>query len=81
MQTYLENQQSLSVLLKQARQEGEVRILSEDGQTFVLKPENSKRLPLDVEGIDLGVSTDEIVGFIREGRKQFQANINLERPE
>ncbi len=71
MQTYLETQQSLSVLLEQARQEGEVRIRREDGQTFVLKPENAKRSALDVKGVDLGISTDEIVEFIREGRKQF----------
>lgn len=71
MQTYLETQQSLAVLLEQARQEGEVRIRREDGQTFVLRPEHVKRSPLDVEGINLSVSTDEIVGFIREGRKQF----------
>ena len=71
MQTYLETQLTLSVLLEQASQEGEVRIQRKDGQTFVLKPENSKRSALDVEGVNLGISTDEIVGFIREGRKQF----------
>ncbi len=71
MQTYLETQQSLSVLLEQARQEGEVRIRRDDGQTFVLKPENAKRSALDVKGVDLGISTDEIIEFIREGRKQF----------
>ena len=71
MQTYLETQQSLSVLLEQARQEGEVRIRREDGQTFVLKPENAKRSALDVKGVDLGISTNEIVEFIREGRRQF----------
>ncbi|MBW3636465.1 MAG: type II toxin-antitoxin system Phd/YefM family antitoxin [Armatimonadetes bacterium] len=71
MQTYLETGQSLSVLLEQARQEGEVRIQREDGQTFVLKPESEGRSPLDVKGIDLGVSADEIVGFVHEGRKQF----------
>lgn len=69
MQTYLETQQPLSVLLEQARQEGEVRIRREDGQTFVLKPENVKRSALDVEGVELGISTDEMIGFIREGRK------------
>jgi hypothetical protein len=69
MQTYLEAQQSLSVLLEQASQEGEVRIQREDGQTFVLKPENPERSPLDVEGVDLGISTHEIIEFIREGRK------------
>ena len=71
MQTYLETQQSLSVLLEQASQEGEVRIRRENGQTFVLKPEKAQQSPLDVEGVDLGISTDEIIGFIREGRKQF----------
>lgn len=71
MQTYLETQQNLSALLEQARQEGEVRIQRADGQTFVLKSENVKRSPLDVTGVDLGISTDEIVEFIREGRKQF----------
>jgi hypothetical protein len=71
MQTYLETQQSLSVLLEQARQEGEVRIQRADGQTFVLRPENAKRSALDVQGVDLSISTDEIIEFIREGRKQF----------
>jgi hypothetical protein len=71
MQTYLETQQSLSVLLEQARQDGEVRIRREDGQTFVLKPETPKRSALDVTGLDLDVSTNEIVELIREGRKQF----------
>ena len=71
MQTYLETEQSLSVLLEQARQEGEVRIQREDGQTFVLKSENAKGSPLDVQGVNLEISTNEIVGFIREGRKQF----------
>lgn len=71
MQTYLETQQSLSVLLEQARQEGEVRIQREDGQTFVLRPENNGRSPLDVGGIDLDISSDEIIGFVHEGRKQF----------
>ena len=29
------------------------------------------RSPLDVEGIDLGVTTEEIVGFVREGRSRY----------
>lgn len=71
MQTYLETQQPLSVLLEQARQEGEVRIQREDGEIFVLKPEGAKPSALDVEGLDLEFSTEEIIEFIREGRKQF----------
>lgn len=71
MQTYLETQQSLAVLLEQARQNGGVRIQREDGQTFILRPDTPIGSPLDVTGVDLGVSTKEIIDFIREGRKQF----------
>ena len=71
MQTYLETQESLSVLLERAREEGEVRIKRLDGQVFVLKPEKIKRSALDVAGIDLGVSTKEIVELIREGRERL----------
>jgi hypothetical protein len=70
MQTNPETQQSLSALLEQARQEGEVRIKASDGQTFILKPEESKRSALDVAGINLNISTQEIVGLIREGRER-----------
>ena len=69
MQTYLETQESLSVLLERVSEEGEVRIKRTDGQVFVLKPENPKRA-LEVAGIDLGISTKEIVEFVREGRER-----------
>ncbi len=68
MQIYPENQQSLSSLLEQARQQGEVRIQSADGQIFILKPEKKEQSVLDVAGIDLNISTKEIVEIIREGR-------------
>jgi hypothetical protein len=71
MQTYLETQENLSVLLERASEEGEVRIKRTDGQVFILKPERAKRSVLDVMGIDLGVSTKEIVEFVREGRERL----------
>jgi hypothetical protein len=71
MQTYLETGQNLSTLLEQARRVGEVRIRRENGETFVLKPEKAKRSALDVEGIDLDISTSEIIEFIHDGRKPF----------
>ena len=71
MQTYLETQENLSVLLERAREEGEVRIKRADGQVFVLKPEKAKRSALDVAGINLGIRTDEIVEFVREGREKL----------
>ncbi len=71
MQTYLETQENLSVLLERAREEGEVRIRRTDGQVFVLKPEKKKHSALDVTGIDLGISTQEIIEFVREGRERL----------
>lgn len=71
MQTYLETQENLSVLLERADEQGEVRIKRDNGQMFVLKPEKRKRSAFDVTGIDLGVSTKEIVEFIREGRERL----------
>ena len=71
MKTYFENEQDLSSLLKQAAEQGAVRIRRQDGQTFLLRPENGKRSALDVPRVDLGISTKEIVEFIHEGRKRF----------
>ena len=69
--TYSEARQNLASLLEAAQREGAVRIRRRDGQAFVLKPESSDASPLDVEGVDLGVTTDEIVSIIREGRERY----------
>jgi prevent-host-death family protein len=70
--TYSEARQNFASVLEQARKEGEVRIRRRDGESFVLKPEASIGSPLDVEGIDLDVTTDEIVAFVHEGRREFR---------
>jgi len=67
--TYTEARQNLASLLDKAVREGEVRVKRKDGQTFVIKPEQKVGSPLDVEGIDLGITTDEIVQFIHESRR------------
>lgn len=70
--TYSEARQKLASLLDKAAQEGEVRIKRKDGRIFVIKPEPRADSPLDVDGIDLGLSAPEILAFIREGRKKFE---------
>ncbi|NOX62908.1 MAG: type II toxin-antitoxin system Phd/YefM family antitoxin [Chloroflexi bacterium] len=69
--TYSEARQNLASLLDKALVEGEVRIKRRDGQVFVVKPVEEKSSPLDIDGIDLGITTDEIVAFIAEGRRDF----------
>lgn len=69
--TYSEARQKLASLLEQAEKEGEVRIKRKDGKVFVLKPQPPSDSPLDIEGIDLDITTAEILEFIEEGRRSF----------
>jgi len=69
--TYSEARQNLASLLEKAVEDGEVKIRRKDGQVFVIRPVTKVESPLDVEGIDLGLSTSEIVAFIRESRSRM----------
>lgn len=68
--TYSEARQNLAALLDKAAREGEVRIRRRDGQEFVIRPIVHADSPLDVPGVDLGLTREEILQFIREGRRQ-----------
>jgi len=53
------------------KQEGEVIIKRKKGSKFVIKPSNRKnRFPLNVKGIDLSISADDILNVIREIREK-----------
>ena len=69
--TYSEARQNLASLLDRAVREGQVRVKRKDGQTFVIKPEQTAGSPLDVEGVDLDITTAEIVACIRESRRMY----------
>jgi antitoxin Phd len=69
--TYTEARQKLATLLDKALQEGEVLIRRKDGQVFVVKPQPRADSPLNVEGIDLSITTPEIIAFIQESRRIF----------
>ena len=71
--TYSEARQKPATLLDQAIREGQVKIRRKDGQTFVIRPEAEAVSSLDVEGVNLGITTGEIVQFVREGRKTYEA--------
>lgn len=68
--TYTEARQKLASLLDNVVREGSAMIKRRDGQTFVVKLQNQDSSPLDVEGIDLDMTTAEITGFIRESRRK-----------
>ena len=66
--TYSEARRNFATLLDKAAQEGEVRVKRKDGRIFVIKLETNTDSPLDVEGLDLGLTASEILEAIQEGR-------------
>ncbi len=44
--------------------------------SFVIKPVKQSDSPLNVEGVDLSLSADEIVGILREVRKRNNNSTN-----
>jgi PHD/YefM family antitoxin component YafN of YafNO toxin-antitoxin module len=69
--TYSDARQNLASVLEKAVKEGEVKIKRKDGQVFVIKPERKTSSPLAVEGVDVDITGEEILEFIREGRSKY----------
>jgi prevent-host-death family protein len=67
--TYSETRQNLASILKIAETDGEVLITKRNGKKFVLRPVSENKSPLDVPGIDVGMTREEIIDSIREGRE------------
>jgi len=68
--SFTEARQHFASLLEEAKKEGAVCIKKRDGESFYLKPVVPKKSPLDVKGVDLEISSSEIVDVIREGRER-----------
>lgn len=67
--TFSEARQKLATVLDEAQRKGAVRIKRRDGSEFEIVPVCSPASPLDVEGVDLGLSAEEIVSAVREARR------------
>ncbi|MDR3341546.1 MAG: cysteine desulfurase [Treponema sp.] len=69
MKIYNEARQNFSTVLNTALKE-EVIITRKDGNRFQLVPINKKvkKSPLDIEGIDTDITTQEIIDVLRECR-------------
>ncbi len=66
--SFTEARQRFASILDQAKKEGVVRIKKKNGEVFYIRPAISTKSPLDIEGVDLNVTTDEIIDIIRSGR-------------
>lgn len=62
--------QKLDDVLREARAAGEVRIRTADGLEYAVRPAPTGKSPLDVAGIDTGLSAEDIVSAVREGRER-----------
>ncbi len=68
--SFTQARQHFASILEEAKKEGVVCIKKRDGQAFYLTPATAKKSPLDVEGVDLGLSSAEIVELLRKGRER-----------
>lgn len=68
--TFTEARQNLASVLMFAEKEGEVRITHRSGRVFIIRPERKGRSSLDVPGVDIGITAEEINAIIREGRER-----------
>jgi PHD/YefM family antitoxin component YafN of YafNO toxin-antitoxin module len=68
--TYSEARQNFSSVLEKAKEEGEVLIIRKDGSSFILRPFDKTKSPLAVDGIDLDLTSEEIIDILREVREQ-----------
>ncbi len=78
--SYSEARQQLASVLNRARREGEVRIRRRDGEVFAVRPaEGEQGSPLDVPGVSVRATTDEIVTAIRESRRSTERFVRVSR--
>ncbi|HNT66955.1 MAG TPA: type II toxin-antitoxin system Phd/YefM family antitoxin [bacterium] len=68
--TYSEARQNFASVLDKAKKVGEVLVKRKDGTIFVIKPVTKNDSPLDVQGIDIVLSRDEIVDLLHEVRQR-----------
>ena len=70
-------QKQLIELLQKALREGQIQFKSTEGQVFVIRPvpsaKSSKSSPLDVRGIKLPVTTNDILQAVRESRQRYSS--------
>ena len=77
--SYSEARQQLAELLKRASREGEVRIRRRDGNAFLVRPAARSGSPLDVPGIDVGLTRAELLDLVRMSRRSAAALLKKTR--
>jgi len=68
--TFSEARQRFAAVLEKAKIEGKVLIKRKDGSLFEIHPVPKKDSPLNIMGVKLDLSADEIVDVVREIRRR-----------
>ncbi|MBS1254548.1 MAG: hypothetical protein MAG581_00343 [Deltaproteobacteria bacterium] len=68
--SFTEARQQFASVLEEAKKDGVICIRKRDGESFYLKPATPKKSPLDIQGVDIGITSTEIVDIIRSGRER-----------
>ena len=68
--SFTQARQHFASLLDEAKKEGVVCIKKRDGESFYIKSAKPKKSPLDVKGVELGITSSEIVEAIRKSRER-----------
>jgi len=68
--TFSEARQNFATILNQAQIDGEVLIKRKDGSSFIVKPIKKIASPLNVKGVNLEISKDEIIDVLQEVREK-----------
>ena len=67
---FSESRKNFASVLETAKQEGNICIYKRNGEAYYLTPAKVKKSPLDVEGIDLRLSSTQIMSIVRESRER-----------
>ena len=68
--TYSQARQKLASLLEKAKRKEKVLIKKRDGSIFEIKPVPKNKSPLDIKGIDIKISKEEILNILKEVRSR-----------
>jgi PHD/YefM family antitoxin component YafN of YafNO toxin-antitoxin module len=67
---FTEARKNFASVLETAKQEGIICIYKRNGEAYYLTPAKVKKSPLDVEGIDLRLSSSQILTIVTESRER-----------
>ena len=70
--SYSEARQRFADVLRQAKREGQAQIRRRDGELFLVQPALRSGSPLDVPGVDSGLTAPQLVDLVRASRRSTE---------